>query len=580
MCTMEKDFDFYERNVLVIGSGAAGARCAIELDKNDVEVFVVSKRSYGDAHTTWARGGINAALGSLDSEDSWKIHAVDTLKEGHFINNPEAVRCVAENMPTVIRELEEWGLDFDKTDSGEINQRYFGAQSYRRTCFVGDRTGEAIMDTLVETAKEQEIEYKDDLYITDLLRSNGRVCGAMGYDMTTGSPVVVSAKCTVVAAGGHTAIYNRHSSREDENNGDGVALAYDAGAELMDMEFVQFHPTGMSGERYGEKWDGRLVTEAVRGEGGRLYNELGERFMEEYSPEKMELDARDIVARAIETEIREERGTKNNAVYLDISHRDEEFIKDRLPTMYSRFKQLGVNIAEEPMEVAPTAHYIMGGVNINPATGETNVSGLRAIGETTAGVHGANRLGGNSLAETLAIGKLTGQSIAEDISEMKFEENITSCIPKQSVPTGDKGEYAPEELISELQRTMEKNVGIQCNKSSLEKALEDIQEIEEKLEDVSSLMSITDRKFESYQNLLNMLLAAKATTKGALYREESRGAHYRTDNPEMLPEYKKNLIYTKDSGSMTIKEQSVKPVPSYLQDVLKEGHELDYHHLE
>jgi len=371
----------YERvdvSVLVIGAGAAGARTAIELaDRGVDDVLVLGKRGHGDAHTTWARGGINGALGTHDPQDDWTIHAADTLNEGHFLNEPEKVETVAEQMPDRLRELDEWGMAFSRTDDGAIDQRYFGAQSFRRTAFAGDHTGESLLDTLVSEARNRDVPYRENVMITKILSDGERAYGAVGFDMDTGEFVLVNAGSVVLAAGGYAAAYNRHTSRDDENNGDGPALAFDAGAALMDMEFVQFHPTGMAVDEDDpewEPWSGRLVTEAVRGEGGHLYNADGERFMERYSPDQMELDARDVVARAIAKEITEGRGTENGGVFLDISHRDAEFIAERLPRMYERFADLGVDMAEEPVEVAPTAHYGMGGVRVDEH-GESDVRG-------------------------------------------------------------------------------------------------------------------------------------------------------------------------------------------------------------
>src|SRR6056297_3191539 len=412
------EYDRIDISVLVIGAGAAGARTAIELAEQGVDdVLVIGKRNHGDAHTTWARGGINGALGTHDPEDDWTVHAADTLNEGHFLNDPEKVETVAKRMPDRLRELDEWGMEYSRNDDGEIDQRYFGAQSFRRTAFAGDHTGESLLDTLVDRAQEIGIPYRENVMITKLVSDGERVYGAVGFDMENGEFLVFNAGTVVLAAGGHAAIYDRHTSRDDENNGDGAALAYDAGASLMDMEFMQFHPTGMAVDESDPEWapwSGRLVTEAVRGEGGRLFNAEGERFMERYSPDQMELDARDVVARAIAQEVAEGRGTENGGVYLDISHRDADFIRERLPRMYERFHDLGVDMAAEAVEVAPTSHYGMGGVAVDDF-GETDVDGLFAIGETMAGVHGANRLGGNSLAETVAYGVVAGERIADRV---------------------------------------------------------------------------------------------------------------------------------------------------------------------
>lgn len=577
---MSRDYDLYNEKVLIIGAGAAGAMTAIKLMENNVEPLVVSKREYGDAHTTWARGGINVSLSNLDKEDNWKIHAADTLDEGHYINDPKAVENVTKNMPDVIQELDDWGMEFSLTEDGQINQRYFGAQSYRRTCFAGDYTGQELLDTLVEKAQSLGIPYKDNTFITDLISDGDKVEGAVGYDMETGKNLVFLADKVVVAAGGHTSVYGRHSSRDDENTGDGVSLAYNAGAEIMDMEFIQFHPTGMSGGRYGDEWDGRLVTEAVRGEGGRLYNEDGERFMEKYSPKQMELDARDVVARAIETEVRNGRGTENDAVYLDISHRSKDFIKDRLPRMYARFKELGVDISEEPMEVAPTAHYAMGGVKYNADTGSTRVDNLHIVGESTAGVHGANRLGGNSLAETVSIGKIVGNHLSD--LDLKERES-TSLEYEQKLRYIDElaerdGSVTPEEFISRIRSIMEKYCGIRRSEDRLNTGLEKIQEL-----DHNEIYVPDEKTSVTYMRAMNaryMIDVARLIIKGAIERTESRGAHYRTDNQDKKPNWRKNIVYLR-SGDDDLQRMSTPDQPSAsVQEEIDNEHELDYHHLE
>lgn len=571
-------------SVLIIGAGAAGAKSAIELMKNGVEPLVVSKRDLGDAHTTWARGGINASLGNLDPEDSWEIHAADTLDEGHFINDPEAVIEVCKNMPDVITELNEWGMELNKTEDGLIDQRYFGAQSFRRTCFAGDYTGESLLNALVSKAQDLEIPYEDDIYITKILTEDNEAYGAVGLDISSGDLVVIYADKVVIAAGGYTSVYNRHSSRDLENTGDGAGLAYEAGAELKDMEFIQFHPTGMVGDRYGEDWDGRLVTEAVRGEGGRLYNNEGERFMKKYSPKQMELDARDVVARAIEEEIRAGRGTEHGGVYLDISHKDEEFIKERLPRMYERFQSLDVDISEEPMEVAPTAHYAMGGVEFNPKTGETSVQDLHVLGESTAGVHGANRLGGNSLAETVSIGTVVGQYIANQNPtppSYNKAEQIENEKQRMLNIADNSGSYNPEELIAKLRVIMENYAGIRRNKELLEKGLQEIENIEEKYrKELSIEDELTSIQMEKANNLKFMIIVAKATIYGAIHREESRGAHFRTDHTEKDKNYRLNLIQDKYNDELQLQTKQVKDIPKDIQKVVDEEHELDYHHLE
>ena len=601
---IEVDYEEIHVPALVIGAGAAGARVAIELRQRGIEPLVIGKRDYGDAHTTWAAGGINASLGSRDPEDSWEIHAADTLEEGHFLNDPEAVELVAREMPKRIRELDDWGMAFARTDDGKIQQRYFGAQSFRRTCFVGDRTGEAMLDTLVEKAQSLDIPYRENVMITRLLSDGETVSGAVGFDMETGEFLAFVTDHVVLAAGGSSAIYNRHSSRDEENNGDGPALALDAGAELLEMEFVQFHPTGMVGARYGDDWDGRLVTEAVRGEGGRLFNSEGERFMERYSPDQMELDARDVVARAIAQEIREGRGTDNGGVYLDISHRDDDYIRERLPRMVERFESLGVDITSDPMEVAPTAHYTMGGVDIDPHAGETAVEGLYAVGETTAGVHGANRLGGNSLAETVAIAKPVGQHIAAEIHSTGVaadggtktaDETVDGTDAELSVRMRAEAEreftalsrlesadggITPEQLLEELGELLWSHAGIIRTDEELQAGLDQLAVIQERVADLAVEGNRTSRSFELAVDLGFSLTVAEATLRGAHERTESRGAHYRADCPDRIEEFQQNIIVSDGETGLRLETRAVGQPSEAVQTALDGQYELDYHHLE
>ncbi|NLV14808.1 L-aspartate oxidase [Haloarcula argentinensis] len=582
------DYETVSVPVLVVGAGAAGARVAIGLAENGVEPLVIGKRDHGDAHTTWAAGGINASLGSLDPEDDWTIHAADTLDEGHFINDPKAVELTAKHMPDRIRELDDWGMPFDRTEDGKINQRYFGAQSFRRTCFVGDRTGEAMLDTLVDKAQSLGIPYRDNVMITRLLSDGDRVYGAAGYDMESGEFILFESDHVVLAAGGSSALYNRHSSRDEENNGDGPALALEAGASLMDMEFVQFHPTGMVGDRYGEDWDGRLVTEAVRGEGGRLLNADGERFMEEYSPDQMELDARDVVARAIAQELREGRGTENGGVYLDISHRDDEYIKSRLPRMYERFMDLGVDITEKPMEVAPTAHYSMGGVDIDFETGETGVGGLYAVGETVAGVHGANRLGGNSLAETVAIGALVGDHVATQVTS----DERDGALPDRQRTIAERefrslreleasdGDETPEELLADLGDLLWEHAGILRNEDSLSTGLAELRDLRERTGNIGVDGDRTSLSFELAVDLSFSLTVAEALLLSARKRDESRGAHYRTDAPDVDPEWRRNILVAQGDTGLELTTRGVAEPSEEVSEAVDVGYELDYHHLE
>lgn len=582
------EYEVVTTPVLVIGAGAAGARVVIELAESGVEPLVIGKRDHGDAHTTWAAGGVNAALGSLDPEDDWTIHAADTFNEGHHLNDPEAVELTAQEMPDRIRELADWGMPFDRTEEGEINQRYFGAQSYRRTCFVGDRTGEAMLGALVDRARDLEVPYRENVMITRLLSDGERVNGAVGFDMETGEGLLFRTNHVVLAAGGFSALYHRHSSRDDENNGDGQALALEAGARLVDLEFVQFHPTGMVGDRYGEEWDGRLVTEAVRGEGGRLYNAEGERFMERYSPDQMELDARDVVARAIAQEVREGRGTEDGGVFLDISHRDNQYVRDRLPSMVERFESLGVDITKEPMTVGPTAHYTMGGVDIDFRTGETGVDGLYAVGETVAGVHGANRLGGNSLAETVAIGKLVGDHVAAAVTDGDDDPVLTDgqrALAEREFEAlrelaDSDGTVTPTALLADLSDLLWDHAGILRDEAGLREGLAKLDALRERTADLRVEGDRTSKSFEYAVDLSTSLTVAEAMLRAALERTESRGAHYRTDYPDMADDWRVNLVVTAGTEGLSFHRRGVGDPSPAVRAALESDHELDYHHLE
>jgi len=582
-----------ELSTLIVGAGAAGARAAIELAQRGIdtdEMLVIGKRDHGDAHTTWARGGINGALGTHDPEDDWAIHAADTIDEGHFLNDPAKIETVTREMPDRLRELDDWGMAFSRTPADEIDQRYFGAQSFRRTAFAGDHTGESMMETLVDRAQELGIPYRENVMVTQLLVDDGRILGAAGYDMTDGDLLLFEADTVVLAAGGYTSVYSRHSSRDEENTGDGPALAYEAGARLMDMEFVQFHPTGMAVDETDPEWApwaGRLVTEAVRGEGGRLYNTEGERFMERYSPDQMELDARDVVARAIASEVAAGRGTDNGGVYLDISHRDRAFIEERLPRMCERFADLGVDFATERVEVAPTAHYGMGGVLVDDS-GETDIDGLYAIGETMAGVHGANRLGGNSLAETVAYGRVAGAAVADRIERGdvpgRDRETLRELADAQfanlEALTDRSGEHDPEALLSDLRDTLEASAGIIRDEDGLRAGLDSLAT----LRDRASEMAVGDRTSRSFEDALDvgfMLTVAEAILRGALERAESRGAHFRRDFPETDDTWRRNIVYERDDvGALCLDFHAVDPPSPQVQAALDAGYELAYHQLE
>ncbi|HEX5851332.1 MAG TPA: FAD-dependent oxidoreductase [Rubrobacter sp.] len=577
--------EYVETDVLIVGAGAAGLRAAIELTRAGVDVLVLGKRRHGDAHTVWAAGGINASLGNLDPGDRWDIHAADTVGEGHFVNDPRAVEILAREAPERIRELYDWGCPFSLTEDGNLNQRYFGAQSFRRTCFAGDRTGEAMMGTLVDRAREEGVPYREDVYVTKLLKSGGRVNGAVAFDLSSGRRILFGARAVVLAAGGYTSIYRRGSSRPEENNGDAMALAYGAGAALKDMEFVQFHPTGMVEP---EEMDGRLVTEAVRGEGGRLYNAEGGRFMEFYSPERMELDARDVVARANYREIQEGRGTPEDAVLLDISHRDPEYIKERLPNMYEQFMEQGVDITEEPMKVSPTAHYGMGGIEVEPRTCATVVEGLYAVGESAAGVHGANRLGGNSLAETVVFGKILGEHLARTIDDLPGAPLDEEAARERhayldALATG-AGTNDPAELIDELRGLVWDHAGIVRTAGGLREGLDRLRDLRKRAGDLGAPGRPSDRPGRWLEHALDlgaMIVAAEAVLRGALAREESRGAHHREDFPEESDAWRKNILCARDEdGEMYLWTEPVAEVSPEVQKALDEDYSLDYHYLE
>jgi succinate dehydrogenase / fumarate reductase flavoprotein subunit len=438
------------------------------------------------------------------------------------------------------------------------------------------------MNTLVQKAMDLDIPYRENLYVTDLVTEGGRAAGAVGFDMDAGRPVAFDADAVVVAAGGHTSLYRRSSSRPDENTGDAQALAFNAGVPLRDMEFVQFHPTG---KVTPEEEAGHLVTEAVRGEGGRLYNTEGERFMERYSLNQMELDARDVVARANEQEIREGRGTENDAVLLDISHRDDAYIRERLPRMVEEFAEHGVDITAEPMEVAPTAHYAMGGIEVNFKTGQTRIDGLYAVGECTAGVHGANRLGGNSLVETLVFGEVAGTHIAETLgtrsSASLSEAAVREYAVAQDVLTTASGRHTPDELMGRLRHLMWNHAGILRDEDGLIEGLRRLQRLRADADDLQVQASRTSRRYERAQNLRFMCTTAETILRGALERPESRGAHARTDHDAKDPAWRQNIrCVPTGGGDMEIDVQAAGRPSPRVQRAVDEEHELDYHHLE
>ena len=567
-------------NVLIIGSGGAGLRAAIAAHENGCEVMVIGKRIRNDAHTTLAAGGINAALGTVDPDDDWIQHFVDTYQEGYHIGDPKTVEILVKDAPNRVEELVDWGAPFARTADGKLDQRYFGAHTFRRTCYAGDYTGRAILNTLVEKVEQLQIPIIDMTYVSRLLvnTQNGqKQCfGAMAFDINSGERTVFLSDSVVLAAGGHTRIWRRSSSRRDENTGDAMRLALNAGCKLSDMEMVQFHPTGMV---HPESLAGTLVTEAVRGEGGRLTNSNGERYMEKYDSVRMELSTRDRVALANYTEITEGRGTENNGVYLDISHVDKGIILEKLPRMYRQFMESQMlDISKHPMEVAPTAHYSMGGVMVDPETHSTGVNGLYAAGECTSGVHGANRLGGNSLAEILVFGKIAGDEASEFSKTLDLQTRNRSVI-QDAIEELDKLTTNGEQLARPLQRAvrdiMWEYCGVLRSGEGLEKGLEELMKVKEASADVDvrpSAEGFSDLALAL--DLLGSIDSAEATIRSAIERKESRGAHQRSDFVETDTNGAVNYVVELVDGKQVLTSSNVPPLSDELEGPVKKYQEL------
>jgi succinate dehydrogenase / fumarate reductase, flavoprotein subunit len=552
----------------VIGTGAAGLRAAIAAHQAGAEVVVVGKRRRDDAHTVLAAGGINAALGTVDPEDSWEQHFADTLREGYFLADPRVVELMATEAPAAVLELADWGAPFARTPDGRLDQRFFGAHRWRRTCYAGDWTGRAILRTLAAKVAELGMTVIDDQYVSQLLVTDGTCFGALAFDLETGERTVFLADAVVLAAGGHTRIWRRSSSRRDENTGDGMYLALRAGCRLSDMELVQFHPTGMVAP---EEAAGILVTEAVRGEGGRLKNAQGERFMARYDPERMELSARDRVALANYTEIAEGRGGPNGGVFLDITHLGKDVILEKLPRMYRQFLEYQMlDISQQPMEVAPTAHYSMGGVVVDPETHATDVAGLYAAGEVTAGLHGANRLGGNSLAETVVFGRRVGEAAADWSSSRDLQlrdRRVVRAADQELSSLIRHGRQFARPLQRALRDAMWETCGVVRDQAGLEGGLGRVAELRELAADVD--VRPTSEGYADLAHALDLrasLAVAEASLLDALARTESRGAHQRRDHPELSPELRVNFRVRADAdGQLTTTTDPVPSIPSGLR---------------
>jgi len=538
-------------NVLIIGSGGAGLRAAIEAKKSGVEVAVIGKRLKEDVHTVLAAGGINAAFGHVDPEDSWEQHFADTMIEGYGLSEPRMVEIMAKEAPEVVSEIDDWGANFAKLGNGKIDQRFFGAHTYRRTCYSGDYTGRSIMRALLRKVKSLKIPIHDSQYVTELLVHDNICFGAMTFNIKDGERRVYLADSIILAAGGHTRIWRKSSSRRNENTGDGFYLGLKAGCTLTDMELVQFHPTGMV---IPEAIAGTLVTEAVRGEGGRLFNKNGERFMKKYDSNRMELSTRDRVAMANYKEIIEGRGTKNGGVLLDISHKSKEFIISKLPRMYRQFLDtLMIDISKTAMEVSPTAHYSMGGIVVKPDDHSTGVEGLFAAGEVTGGLHGANRLGGNSLAEILIFGKRAGRAAALRSLNMDVQYRSRQIIKKSHEKIDSfikNGTNVARPLQRELRNIMWENCGVVRDDQKLKVGLKKINQLKESLKDLD--VRPDSEGFEDLMlafDLEGSILSAEATVLGAIRRKESRGAHQRDDFTKMESKFSLNFNTKFDSSN-------------------------------
>jgi succinate dehydrogenase flavoprotein subunit len=587
-------------DVLIIGGGSAGLRAAIEAHDTGANVLLISKSRKGDPHTVLARGGINAALGTIDPEDDWMIHAVDTLREGEFLADYEKVEVLCKRAPEAINELVSWGARFHREEDGRLTQRFFGAHTYRRTVFYEDWTGQEIVRVLLDQVSQRKIKVIDDIYITKLLKSGiahdkkesivaDEITGAFGIDIKKKEIVIFQCRSLILAGGGYTRVYEVSSSRIFENHGEGMVLAYNAGADLIDMEMVQFHPTGMV---WPDKARGTLATEAIRGEGGILLNSKNERFMKKYCPEKMELGPRDVVARAAYNEILEGRGTVHGGVWLDVTHLSKEKIMDRLPTMYKQFKEInGIDISADKMEVGPTAHYSMGGVVVDIKC-RTKIKGLFAVGEVISQIHGANRLGGNSLLDTQIFGKIAGGEAAKLAKEATPEGVGRGNINNQNglMDNTEGGIFVVKEplsILKEIQEVMKENAGIIRDGTKLQKGLQRILEIKKKFYSKDSMLKeliIDDERVVLTFEVKSSLVVCEAIIKCAIMRQESRGAHYRSDYPKLdNKKWKVNIYCTKkdgqveEHGDMLLFAEPIKDIKGPLLDLIKTQIKAEHH---
>jgi succinate dehydrogenase / fumarate reductase flavoprotein subunit len=600
------EYQTHEHDVLVIGAGGAGLRAAIEASASGVSVGLVCKSLLGKAHTVMAEGGIAAALANVDDRDNWKVHFADTMRGGQYVNNWRMAELHAKEAPDRVRELEAWGAVFDRTKDGRILQRNFGGHRYPRLAHVGDRTGLELIRTLQDHGIHQGIDVHMECTIVTLLKDGDRITGAFGYERERGRFKLFRAKAVVLATGGVGRAF-KITSNSWEYTGDGHTLAYDAGAELVDMEFVQFHPTGMI---WPPSVQGILVTEAVRGEGGVLKNSEGRRFMFDEIPENYrtqtadneeegwrytqgdkaakrppELLTRDHVSRCIMREVKAGRGSPHGGVFLDIAWikarvpNGAEHIKKKLPSMYHQFKQLAdLDITEEPMEVGPTTHYIMGGVRVDGDTQMSNVPGLFAAGECAAGINGANRLGGNSLSDIIVFGKRAGEFAAKYAKEQtggKLDERQVEEAARRALEPFDRGASGegPYQVQYALQETMQDLVGIVRNESEMQRALEALGPLRER----ASLVGVGGHReynpgWHAALDLHSLLTVSEAITRSALERRESRGGHFRDDYPDKDKNFGTfNFIVRKGrDGRMEVARAPIPEMPDELKRIIEE----------
>ena len=602
------DYETFEYDVLVIGAGGAGLRAAIEASGAGVRVGLVCKSLLGKAHTVMAEGGIAAALANVDERDNWKVHFADTMRGGQYVNQWRMAELHAKEAPDRVRELEAWGAVFDRTKDGRILQRHFGGHKYPRLAHVGDRTGLEMIRTLQDHGVHRGIDVYMEHTILSLLKDGDRVVGAFGYERERGRFKIFRAKAVVLATGGVGRAY-KITSNSWEYTGDGHTLAYDAGADLVDMEFVQFHPTGMV---WPPSVMGILVTEGVRGEGGILTNKEGRRFMFDAIPENYraqtadneeegwrycqgakdarrppELLTRDHVSRCIVREIKEGRGSTHGGVYLDISWIKQklpnaaEHIKRKLPSMYHQFKQLAdIDITKQPMEVGPTTHYIMGGVHVDSDTQMSRVPGLFAAGECAAGINGANRLGGNSLSDLLVFGKRAGEFAAKFARENSLGTvdglqagQIENTARESLAPFDRSSSESPYQVQKDLQDTMQDLVGIVRNESEMREALGKIDGFKKRAEKTAvSGNREYNPGWHTALDLKNLLTVSEAITRGALERKESRGAQFRDDYPDKDEQFAKvnTMISKAADGSMQVRLEPLPEMPEYLKQIIEE----------